>query len=221
MQESQQEYLDEAILRSAVDEVLARSEFQTKKHDFSFLDDFFDKIAVQIREWSDQFAPSFPDFFKDFNSNFFFFILILLVVSLAGYLFIKRCAKSKFSEQEFPIKPHLQALEESNAKIFKDNLSAYNIALAGGKAHEALWHLHRHWLCTLDGQKQILYCKWKSNQRYLQECSNIQLEQLTALYGHVIYGGKEIELELLLPFSEITLLSNVNAAPICGLCRKH
>ncbi len=194
----EQEYINDTDLRIAIDEVLARPEFQSETLETSLWDTLMENIFEQLSEWSEQLSPKLPSFLKDFDITLFFLILSILANLFIGYRFVKRYMRNDHKIFE----PQVSS-NELVVDLKTDAEEAFKQAVTGGQAREALWYLHRYWLHKLNNQKQLQFCKWKSNGKYLLECSQPQFEQLSALYAQTIYGGNGVKFEALTSFLEM------------------
>lgn len=183
--------IDETSVRAALEEVLSSTEFQPEKAQ-SFAE-LLKQSVIDFFRWLDSLIPDGA------LASPFWAALVLMAASVFIFKLIKWYMKN--SSEKLVAKQEVKAEKQRD---FSLNHDSYKNAINQGQMREALWHLHRLWLLELNQKQQIQFCHWKSNQRYLSECSKEaekKLASLTRLYEHCIYGGNEVDSEALQTYS--------------------
>lgn len=183
--------IDESSVRSALEEVFSSTEFQPEEADST--SEAVKEILIKFFGWLDSLIP------EGTSGSLFWFILAIGAAIFFFYKFINWCLEN--TSDMLPYKDEFEEVNQVESALCRES---YKNAFNEGRMREALWHLHRLWLLELSQRKQIQFCSWKSNQRYLSECpkeAEKKLAALTQLYEHCIYGGNEIDNEALRAYS--------------------
>jgi hypothetical protein len=89
---------------------------------------------------------------------------------------------------------------EGTATDWREALELARAELEEGNIRRAIWIAHRVLLGLLDEQGAVRFAGWKTNSRYLVECSrnhpwHATFAEVTAFYEQVIYASRQVSIE--------------------------
>jgi hypothetical protein len=89
---------------------------------------------------------------------------------------------------------------EGAATDWREALEVARAKLKEGNIRRAVWIAHRVLLGLLDEQGAVKFAGWKTNSRYLIECSrnhpwHATFAEVTSLYDQVIYASRQVSAE--------------------------
>lgn len=184
-------------IREATRAILDRPEFAEPSRWRELLVD----ILNAVKAWLDRLG-SWSEANPTLARIVFVVALLIMLACLCHVLYLALADVLPFRRKKETAIARLSRWEilEGTATDWREALELARAKLEEGNIRRAIWIAHRVLLGLLDEQGAVKFAGWKTNSRYLIECSrnhpwHATFAEVTAFYEQVIYASRKVSIE--------------------------